>query len=362
MLPTSLKIQYDGKKVRVKTEIESLKESISPDQLKQYLVNFNRFLLEVYLENPQEHLDYILSLIQSLIGKIDSSSGIRDAYVLIEPENVATGMFLHIGSRKITLALKRSITDIASITEIVNRISKLPRPQRGIVIKTRDNESLRIFDEIIQRWENISNLRELYFDKNTVKYLNYILTRFDNIEVIRVISPGNKCVISVNYYPSVSVDVRGAERISGERLTSYLDHVVSMKKSFHAIYLELSKNEIAVNKLLRETLSLQSENYLELQIRDEDNKVHFLIRHDSAIFNAKIYQEILENIDDHLSGLLEIAQKVLTRNISLEITFKENVILFRIFPMESEKAISWETDWINVIKKDLEKFLETKGD
>lgn len=134
MLPATLKIRYDGKKLRIRADDKIVQDAFSVEGLVESVKGLRRLLIEVYLENPLNYRDYVERIFKELISKIDRGTGITDLYILLEPKDVATNFFMNIGARKVTLAMIPTISNLQSIAKVINNISREVRVNGGIVI------------------------------------------------------------------------------------------------------------------------------------------------------------------------------------------------------------------------------------
>ncbi len=362
MLPTTLKIRYDGKKIKIKSDIDQdIVKAFEKENLLENARNLRRLLIEVYVDNPLDYKNYIERLFKEMIANIATDSGITDLYVLLEPEEVATSFFMNLGARKATIAMRPSINEFQSIATIINKVKRELRGNGGLVIKTDSNHALKYFSDKVKEVRMSEDLLELYFDDEGVKLISNVLEIFTQATSLRLLSKSDRVTISVRQKPLEMIDIRGLSRIDSSSLIEFLRELRSLRNKVCNLYIETSSYMESLNKLLISVLrEIDSPSCLDIIMLQENKEFDLKLMHESGIFRIVFNQNLLDSVISQIRNIAEVIDRVLRNNIFIDVWVYRDKVRYRILPKEEESEASM-SDWIRKIESAIAEILRIRG-
>lgn len=362
MLPTTLKIRYNGKKIKIDSEkYPDIVSEFRKEIMQESVRKLRRLLIEVYLDNPLNYKSYIENLFSNMIAKINTDSGIIDLYILLEPEGVATNFFMNLGVRKVTIAMKPAIVAFQSIATIINNIKKEVRFNGGLVIKTNSNEALEFFANNLKNMRISENLLEVYFDEGGAKIVKEILNIFDQLVSLRLLSRGNQVIINIHREPMEMIDVRGLANINHESLIRFLSELKALKNKACNLHIETNEYIESLNNLIINLLKkISPSSCLDIIIIQRDNDLDLKLMHELGIFRIILNRNYLRDILLQLDALTRIIDLSLNNRIFINISIREKNVEYRILPEEKKKKTT-TSNWIGEIESAIISVLNTRG-
>ncbi len=361
MLPTSLKIRFDGKRVKIRAENKSIAEQFNQEVIRESVSKLRRLLMEVYLSNPIDYKDYIEELFNVLVRNINPETGIVDLYILLEPDDVATNFFMNVGARKVTLSMRPVIKSFSSIANIINSIPAKVRADSGLVIKTNSDDSLNEFSAIIKDLRFPDKILEIYFDEIGLRLLKPILDLFDKLVSIRLLGRGNKVLINIHQKSLGIIDLRGLTKVDTDSLISFIYTLKELSDKICHLHLETEAYLTRLNDLLIEIMKrITPIHCVDVLISQTENRFDLKIMHESAIFRLNFAEEMFDRIESDLDPVIPIINKVLRSNIFIDIFLNKEKAGYRVLPKEEERKSSID-NWLRDVEQAINDFLKLRG-
>ena len=362
MIKPALRIQYTKKGIKIKGLPSDASERIDLSSLEKNLAPLNRFLLEVYTDSIEKYLSTVNMFIKNVITRLKFHEPICDVYILLEKEPSKPDLFLYLGQKRITLALRFNMLTSPLLPDMINYLSNALR-KTDITIKLYGERSIETLYNQLKELPptKLMHVSELFFDQQTCGTLSSILNYFTEIHVIRALSSGENFVLMISSEPQITIDARGLN--TTRRFVILEEFLSTYSKELHrvirSVYLDV-KDESMVKKLLNFIKNLHVDKQYELMLID-NGELELMLRHESSVFLVTISGDEKAKIDELLPKLLRVVELTLNNNIFMELKIRDEMIFEKINANPSYKVISLEIDWFKVLEDDILNYLKLRS-